>query len=427
MGWFDFSKKDRYAKQQRIEHRGKNLRVSRTGGVALRTQAKAAGLTITANSQHGLRVSSRVAKNTQVALQNGRPVLRGRYGSGATRLNLSKSGVSVSTRNPLGTFNWSKPNRSSVKIAGVQLRGKKAANIQLIYMLLLGIAQGLQVFWQMLTLLLRVTARLCTELLRWIANLPDLFGNLRQDFRNARISSKLSRSKQLFTPPIDNWSAPELLNASLLTLCGWGSGLTAHEAAIRITQQQQHNPAAHQLTITTAALSQIAQRLEQLRSEHAATNTITPQVITALLAQQQAQLLGAEDTVELFLHIDDWILTLGERTELQEQLLQIFADFAQLRFQTDPVHAENFAVTEPLDITAQPSTQSVSVTPSATGDLINLNTASHAQLQTLPHIGHDRALAIMTLRPISDLSQLTQIHGIGPARLADIKRAGVDI
>src|SRR5699024_6952938 len=182
-------------------------------------------------------------------------------------------------------------------------------------------------------------------------------------------------------------------------LCGWGSGLTAHEAAIRITQQQQHNPAAHQLTITTAALSQIAQRLEQLRSEHAATNTITPQVITALLAQQQAQLLGAEDTVELFLHIDDWILTLGERTELQEQLLQIFADFAQLRFQTDPVHAENFAVTEPLDITAQPSTQSVSVTPSATGDLINLNTASHAQLQTLPHIGHDRALAIMTLRP----------------------------
>lgn len=120
-------------------------------------------------------------------------------------------------------------------------------------------------------------------------------------------------------------------------------------------------------------------------------------------------------------------MTLGERTELQEQLLQIFADFAQLRFQTDPVHAENFAVTEPLDITAQPSTQSVSVTPSATGDLINLNTASHAQLQTLPHIGHDRALAIMTLRPISDLSQLTKIHGIGPARLADIKRAGVDI
>lgn len=115
-----------FAKQQRIEHRGKNLRVSRTGGVALRTQAKAAGLTITANSQHGLRVSSRVAKNTQVALQNGRPVLRGRYGSGATRLNLSKSGVSVSTRNPLGTFNWSKPNRSSVKIAGVQLRGKKS-------------------------------------------------------------------------------------------------------------------------------------------------------------------------------------------------------------------------------------------------------------------------------------------------------------
>lgn len=56
---------------------------------------------------------------------------------------------------------------------------------------------------------------------------------------------------------------------------------------------------------------------------------------------------------------------------------------------------------------------------------VNLNSSSFEHLQTLPHIGFDRALDIMTLRPITDISQRTEIKGIGPARLADIKQAGV--
>ena len=120
----------------------------------MRTQVKAAGLIFTANSQHGLRVSTALGKGTQVALQNGRLVLRGRYGRGPTRLNLSKTGVSMSTRNPIGTFNWIKPKRSSVKIAGVQLRGKNAANIQMIYMLSMAVALGLQVCWQALAIIM---------------------------------------------------------------------------------------------------------------------------------------------------------------------------------------------------------------------------------------------------------------------------------
>ena len=42
-------------KLKRIEYRGKYLRASRTGGVALRAQTKAAGIHFTANSKHGLR------------------------------------------------------------------------------------------------------------------------------------------------------------------------------------------------------------------------------------------------------------------------------------------------------------------------------------------------------------------------------------
>lgn len=35
MAFFNLGKKDQYGKQRRIEHRAKNLRISRTGGVAL--------------------------------------------------------------------------------------------------------------------------------------------------------------------------------------------------------------------------------------------------------------------------------------------------------------------------------------------------------------------------------------------------------
>lgn len=76
MSFFNLGKKDKHGKQKRIEHSSDHLRISRTGGVALRKQAKIAGLNVTANTKHGLRVSSRAAKNTQIALQHGRLVLR---------------------------------------------------------------------------------------------------------------------------------------------------------------------------------------------------------------------------------------------------------------------------------------------------------------------------------------------------------------
>ena len=106
-------KRDADGRLTRFEYRGKHLRVSRTGGISLRAQGKAAGLNLTVNSQHGMRVSTRVARGTNVAFQNGRFILRGRYGKGPTKLNLSKSGVSVSSKTSVGTFNWFKPRYSS--------------------------------------------------------------------------------------------------------------------------------------------------------------------------------------------------------------------------------------------------------------------------------------------------------------------------
>lgn len=333
MSFFNLGKKDKHGKQKRIEHSSDHLRISRTGGVALRKQAKIAGLNVTANTKHGLRVSSRAAKNTQIALQHGRLVLRGRYGRGPTKLNLSKSGMSVSTRNSIGTFNWVKPNRSSVKIAGVQLRGKNAANIQIIYMVFMALTIVLQMCWQLLMMALQIVGFIAIELLGFALEIPSRLSTAWHRIRHARIASKLSRTQQLFDPPIARWTSHEQLAALFLVLCGWGRGLTAAETAVRIIQQQRRSSSPSLLGVTERELNSIAERLEFVRSRNASEPAINPQAITALLAEQLAKALPAEDTVEALLSADEWVLALGQRTVLQERLLEIFADFAQLRFQ----------------------------------------------------------------------------------------------
>lgn len=117
---------------------------------------------------------------------------------------------------------------------------------------------------------------------------------------------------------------------------------------------------------------------------------------------------------------------------LQEALLEIFADFAQISFEaTEPHIIEPHATgakTQHYTATTEPPNSAMFAQPApADNGLINLNTASFEQLRTLPHIGFDRAMDIMSLRPISHLSQLRAIKGIGSARLADIQRAGVTL
>lgn len=131
---FSLGRKDSDGEQVRIEHRGKCTLASRTDGVALRAEKKLGFLNATANTSDEIRLSSRVAQGTRVALQNSKFRLIGRWNKVPLGFNLSNTGVSASVRNRAGTFNFIKPQYSSFKIAGVQLRGKKAAQIQLIYM-----------------------------------------------------------------------------------------------------------------------------------------------------------------------------------------------------------------------------------------------------------------------------------------------------
>ena len=103
------------------------LRLSRTGGLNLGWHPFRG---ITLNSKHGLRLS-KTFKGLTLGFQGGRSLLRGHWsiGGGLINTNLSKSGLSFSTRSKFGTFNWTRPKRSSFKILGIQLEAWKRRSL----------------------------------------------------------------------------------------------------------------------------------------------------------------------------------------------------------------------------------------------------------------------------------------------------------
>ncbi|MFP4259041.1 MAG: hypothetical protein ACLFRE_08545 [Desulfovermiculus sp.] len=262
MGFLNIGNRDEYGKQRRIEHRGKYLRASRTGGVALRAQAKALGANLTANTNRGFRVSTTPLKNTQIALQNGRFVLRGRYGSGPLKLNLSKTGVTASSRNRLGSFNWIKPNRSSAKLFGVQLRGRKAANLQLVYM-------GLAAILTLAGLLLKLTMGVFW-VLAWTLDIayrsalaaPYALRMLARRLRNQRLSKTVARLETELGEDLGSWRQGELIAGTLLILAAWGREREATEEAVSLQQALAEIEQEELLQRCLGDLGKVAQSLE---------------------------------------------------------------------------------------------------------------------------------------------------------------------
>lgn len=121
---------------KRIEYKGKHVRVSRTGGVAVRASrySRKTGTGVSVNTSHGLRLHKRLWKGTRVALQNGNAQFMGRWKFGRLNVNMSKSGFSGSVSNAFGSYNFIKPRYSSFKLAGIQVRGKNAATLQAVVM-----------------------------------------------------------------------------------------------------------------------------------------------------------------------------------------------------------------------------------------------------------------------------------------------------
>jgi competence protein ComEA len=75
--------------------------------------------------------------------------------------------------------------------------------------------------------------------------------------------------------------------------------------------------------------------------------------------------------------------------------------------------------------TAVPGAPATSGSASAPGGLVNLNTATVEQLDTLPGVGPVTAAAIVAWRdangPFTSVDQLGDVDGIGPARLEKLR------
>jgi len=287
---------------KRIEYRGKYLRASRTGGVALRAQTKAAGVNLTANTNRGTRVSTRIAKGTQAAFQNGRFVLRGRYGEGPAKLNLSKSGVSVSSKTEVGTVNWFKPRYSSVKIGGVQVRGKKAVYLHLI--------AGLLQVAAYLLLFLAQAAVLLIQFLYWV---------LVQTVRAARAAVARYQDRKM-RPYEDRWRAElenrtkdQLADALDFVVFDLGGGKPVEAAALT------PNPVRGKVAECLDACPLKPHRELEL--------------MTACLASRYQETTDDDTALEKFFEMDEELSRRNGRTELQDRLLAAYAEACDIGIQ----------------------------------------------------------------------------------------------
>lgn len=328
----NLGKKDEYGKQVRIEHRGKYTRVSRTGGVSLRAQAKAAGVNITVNSQHGVRLSKGIGKGTQVALQNGRLQLRGRYGKGPHKLNVSKSGLSVSSRNALGTFNWVKPNRSSAKLFGVQVRGKKAAQLQLIFMLFQVLQTGLQLLLSLLIMVLTVLRWLGVTIMRGIVTLSVKVSNLVAMQQSAKqqklIAARLSQVPASWQQLIEALTPPEHLAALCWIILAWGRGTTELSQA----NDDEQLLLSISANLDRARLRHIGEQVNALAIEFDASTALQDELaLLAMLCQQLAR-DDAEKLVRQILQLDE-SLSVQQKTCLQETMLILALEYAGASWQ----------------------------------------------------------------------------------------------
>jgi hypothetical protein len=344
---FNIGEKDEHGRQKRIEHRGRFLRASRTGGVSLRAQTRAAGLNVTGNTRHGVRITTRLAKGTNIGLQNGRVRLRGRYGKGPTKLNLSKSGFSVSTKNKLGTFNWTNPNRSSAKVFGVQMRGKKAANLQMIYMLFALIAGLVKLLAMVMVGLFQVLA----VILRVSAQLAERSGQAAVDLARAARARRLRRAGEAMLQEHEvnatAWDSATLQQALHYVVAAWGRGLSAEDFA----EPTLEDGSAHVSVDPTAAPDQSPPRDLPLPRNQAVQldSLIAPgkprkearqmlQVLAAL-ARQHRESAPVEELGETLFLLDESAREVGPRTRLQDRMIDLYADCAKPVFEVSEVEA----------------------------------------------------------------------------------------
>lgn len=321
MALFKVGETDREGRQKRIEHSGRHLRASRTGGVALRAQGRVGAVNVTGHTGQGLRLSTRLAKNTQVAVQNGRFVLRGRYGPDAAKLNLSKSGVSVSTKTPIGALNWIRPGSSSAKVAGVQVRGRKALYVQAIYLVIAAALAAVKLVALVVVGGIRLLARPVSFLVERRQRAAAERERLDIDPSDVAPVGERLLAEHGVEP--DRESARDLFAALVFCVVVLGRGRSTFDPAAA-GMPEPEGAADYALAADVRAVGeQVARWLGDAPAER------PPEEPLGLLHALAGAFAGRVDEAtraETLLSLDDACLAAGPRTRLQEAMLDVLTD-----------------------------------------------------------------------------------------------------
>ena len=101
------------------------------------------------------------------------------------------------------------------------------------------------------------------------------------------------------------------------------------------------------------------------------------------------------------------------------------AALQQLNLAAPLKEAQRIYVPKAAELTAMPPEASFSSTSEANSNLLSINEATEPELERLPGIGPSLAKAIVSYRqehgPFESIDQLTNVPGIGPAKLAGIR------
>lgn len=118
--------------------------------------------------------------------------------------------------------------------------------------------------------------------------------------------------------------------------------------------------------------------------------------------------------------VDDAVRAAGAKAEADLSQLNLAQRLTDGQKITVPLHGEP-AAAAPATTTATATSSEGASAPEA---LVNINTASLEELETLPNIGEVRAKAIIEYRektPFTSIDQLQEVSGIGEKTFANMK------
>lgn len=244
-------------------------------------------------------------------------------------------------------------------------------------------------------------------------------------FRNWRLARRVSEGVEDLEPPVNAWTQEALIAGTALVLVAWGRGRDPEEVA-QAMQERVASNAETWFVLASARedFASVAARLQRLQDNDAEQRADASPMVMAALAQRMAGKAPEHTVSETILQADELALEDGDRTQLQEALIEIYADFAGIRFQEPE---EVASATNALQSQPDSADGNEWAEPAVHGAHVALNTATEQELQNIPHLGPERARELITMRPITDLNELTAIKGIGAARLDDIRDYGVTL